>query len=237
MGTPTASIMKPKPGNRYRREDVVRACSNYVHSPAFTGNATEKDQKISLIQAKTSETLEFRPRGTRFGNSALNPNCWIPVSRDEDSQEALLPQPEFSAPMATSPQYNRRPWGTAYRNNVMGIWGGACAITGCREPALLTASHAKPPIFCTPKEKVDPYNGILLSKTYDALFDGGLISFDDHGTIIINETVSRAALESVGVDFNVSIRVEARHLPYLRFHRDRIFAEAGRRRAQRLRGR
>lgn len=92
--------------------------------------------------------------------------------------------------------YNQRPWQAAYRNQLLRIWG-ACAVSGCRITSLLTASHIKPVIHCTESEKTDPYNGIFLSKVFDALFDRGLISFEDDGRILISSSLQEEDLARV----------------------------------------
>ena len=55
---------------------------------------------------------------------------------------------------------------------------------------VLRASHIKPWRACSDKDRLDPNNGILLSANLDALFDSGLISFDDNGKILISKRVS-----------------------------------------------
>lgn len=250
-------LFKPREGERIRKEEVVSLCLAYIHSPEFKGNRTEKEQKISLIRAKESEYIEFHSRGKGWGESAMNPNCWIPVQNSsgselEDTGQLVSSQnkatkinssnydplgksaDQKSNPMALSgplvsgsssvnseAQYNQRPWQASYRNEILRIWG-ACAVTGCRTASLLTASHIKPVIYCTDEEKTDPYNGILLSKLYDALFDRGLISFHDDGKIIISEKVPEEDLRALGIDRSITIRLHPRQLPYLRFHREKL---------------
>lgn len=60
----------------------------------------------------------------------------------------------------------------------------ACRLTGVTDPFLLVASHIKPWRDCDDLEKLDGCNGLLLSPHVDRLFDRGLISFEDDGTIL-----------------------------------------------------
>lgn len=69
-------------------------------------------------------------------------------------------------------------------------------ITGYREREAReawrmphTASHIKPWRKCSNKERLDPQNGLLLTTHIDALFDCGLISFQDDGNILISDKV------------------------------------------------
>ncbi len=59
-----------------------------------------------------------------------------------------------------------------------------CRVTGVSDPLYLIASHIKPWRDCTDQEKLDGCNGLLLSPHVDRLFDRGLISFADDGTIL-----------------------------------------------------
>lgn len=58
------------------------------------------------------------------------------------------------------------------------------AVTGFNDSRILIASHPLPPApwaDANDDERLDVNNGILLSPTYDALFDKYLITFDNSG--------------------------------------------------------
>lgn len=112
-----------------------------------------------------------------------------------------------------------------YREDLFSLWGGACAVTGLAEPALLRASHAKPWRVCTDAERLDPYNGFPLCIPLDALFDAGWITFDDDGTIHLSPALSPAAVPVFALDPVQRLRraPDSRHLPYLAYHRQNIF--------------
>jgi predicted restriction endonuclease len=48
-------------------------------------------------------------------------------------------------------------------------------------------------------ERLDVNNGILLSPTYDALFDKHLITFDNKGKIILSDKIEQSAYQKIGV--------------------------------------
>src|SRR5262249_6618878 len=73
-----------------------------------------------------------------------------------------------------------------FRENLIKYWKGKCAITGLSLTALLRASHIKPWRDSNNSERLDPFNGLLLSPSYDAAFDIGLISFREDGGIIFS---------------------------------------------------
>jgi predicted restriction endonuclease len=68
-----------------------------------------------------------------------------------------------------------------FRQDLLNIWDGKCALTQLNIPELLRASHIKPWCDCTSQERLDPSNGLLLAVHIDGLFDRGLIPFDGSG--------------------------------------------------------
>ncbi len=73
----------------------------------------------------------------------------------------------------------------AFREGLIKYWGG-CSVTNCRFIPLLRASHIKPWRDSSNKERLDVFNGFLLTPHLDAAFDSGYITFDSSGKIIIS---------------------------------------------------
>ncbi len=110
-----------------------------------------------------------------------------------------------------------------FRTSLIEMWEG-CSVTEILATDVLRASHIKPWRFSTNAERLDPYNGLLLIPNLDALFDLGLISFTGDGEIIISNRLSSSTLSVLGISAEMSMRkVDNRHLPYLKFHRENIF--------------
>jgi hypothetical protein len=110
-----------------------------------------------------------------------------------------------------------------FRRRLIEYWG-ACAITGCGELMLLRASHIKPWASSSPRERMDPYNGLLLSPDIDACFDAGLIAFDDEGLILISSLLHPSDAEAIAIRPDMRLRrVEQEHNRYLAFQRDHVF--------------
>ena len=76
-----------------------------------------------------------------------------------------------------------------FRENLLKRWQ-CCAVTGCQEIIVLRASHIKPWRYCTNEERIDIENGLLLLPNIDALFDVGLISFDDQGSMLFSKKLT-----------------------------------------------
>jgi len=113
-----------------------------------------------------------------------------------------------------------------FRSALMNYWGGACAVLGVTEPRLLRASHIKPWKDCaTDAERLDVYNGLLLSAHLDAAFDAFLISFDDTGRILISKALSNLDRIALGITPDLRIdKLTPAHLPRLASHRAQLVA-------------
>ncbi len=111
-----------------------------------------------------------------------------------------------------------------FRENVIKFWKARCAITGLSLTAILRASHIKPWRDSNNSERLDHFNGLLLSPSYDAAFDAGLISFGDDGKIISSKKLATEEAKILGLNSDARLpRVDPKHLPYLAHHRFSVF--------------
>ncbi|QGZ31151.1 HNH endonuclease [Stutzerimonas stutzeri] len=107
-----------------------------------------------------------------------------------------------------------------FRKQLMKFWGDACALSGVNEPRLLVASHIVPWCQSEADVKLDPFNGLLLAPHYDRLFDQGMISFKDDGSILLSSTAENLPPE-FGLSTTMKLRkLDPKHLPYLAAHRE-----------------
>lgn len=115
-----------------------------------------------------------------------------------------------------------------FRAAMLDYWGSACAVTGVAVSEVLRASHAKPWAECdSDGERLDVFNGFLLSAHLDALFDSFLISFDDAGSLMISDRLTPEILQPLGLHSEMRLRwLTDMHRPYLEYHRD-CFRKAG----------
>lgn len=100
-----------------------------------------------------------------------------------------------------------------------------CCICGVDEESLLVASHIKPWVDSTPKERVDDNNGLLLCPNHDKLFDRGFISFDDDGSILISESLSENNRMFLNVNSDIKIMLDPAVQEYMKYHRENIFCD------------
>jgi putative restriction endonuclease len=113
-----------------------------------------------------------------------------------------------------------------FRDALLDYWQGACCVTGLAVPTLLRASHIKPWALCADdNERLDVFNGLLLAPHLDALFDGGWMTVNDDGLVVISPQLPHAARVSLGAaDARWHVgRLTAAHRQYLTFHRQSVF--------------
>jgi hypothetical protein len=111
-----------------------------------------------------------------------------------------------------------------YRYNVMTI-ENFCRVTGVTDKSLLRASHIKPWSKCdTDEERLDRYNGLLLAPHVDLLFDQFFISFENNGTMLVSDRLSRDALNKWNLDCDRNVGTFLpEQVKYLEFHRSLFF--------------
>lgn len=100
-----------------------------------------------------------------------------------------------------------------------------CIITRVNDERIIIASHIKPWSVSNDKERLDHYNGLALTPTYDRLFDQGFISFEENGKILISPYISPLNIKKLGLKPNktYSIQNSDKREKYLEYHRKEIF--------------
>ncbi len=141
-----------------------------------------------------------------------------------DVLEQAVDESASDATERTSLQKSRIGQGP-YRKKLLDLWKNMCAVTELDLPRLLRASHIKPWSDSNNAERLDRFNGFLLSPGYDAAFDDGLISFNDDGTIRVSAILTDARLTQLGIHRGARITkpLHAKHREYLAYHRVEVF--------------
>lgn len=109
-----------------------------------------------------------------------------------------------------------------FRVDLLNLWE-ACSITDVRIPEILKASHIKPWKESSNFERLDPYNGLMLTPTLDSLFDRGFISFENSGQIIISKEIE-AYTKILNIEPQMKLRKQFEsNGNYLEYHRDEVY--------------
>lgn len=107
-----------------------------------------------------------------------------------------------------------------------------CPFTKISDERVLIASHIKPHSVCVKENDMlsanDKLNGLVLSPTYDYLFDQGHITFLDDGTLVCGTQLSPYTWSKLNISPNrrciYDIKPKGRE-KYLKYHRDNIFQD------------
>ena len=114
-----------------------------------------------------------------------------------------------------------------FRKILLEKYHGRCIITGIDHPKLLVASHIKPWAVSSNTERLSVDNGLLLSATYDRLFDSGLITFDKHGKIFLSSFIGGENIKRLGLSPNMHFDLSTSNDMniYLEYHNDIVFVK------------
>lgn len=107
-----------------------------------------------------------------------------------------------------------------FRHKLIEYWKG-CSVTQCHTLPLLIASHIKPWRKSDNIQRLDVFNGLLLTPNIDKLFDKGYISFDKKGQMIYSDFLPVSDRIILGINTSMRLQhMEDGHLPYLQYHRE-----------------
>ena len=101
-----------------------------------------------------------------------------------------------------------------------------CPFTLVNDERLLIASHIKPWAVSNDKEKVDPKNGFALTPTYDKLFDGGFMTFNDDKTIEVSPWISPMNQKRLNIYSGMKVaklQIDAERSSYLEYHKKHVY--------------
>jgi len=97
-----------------------------------------------------------------------------------------------------------------------------CRMTKTSDPALLLASHIKSWKDSSNDERLSEFNGLMLAPHVDRLFDRGLISFADDGTVLLSGAGTATVLEQWSLSSVKNVGTfTTRQQEFLAFHRER----------------
>ena len=112
-----------------------------------------------------------------------------------------------------------------FRAQLVSYWNG-CAVTGANCIPLLKASHIKPWRESNNKQRLDAFNGLLLSPNIDAAFDTGYITFDSQGKIVLSNAITGSPAFQLHINAKLRINqklLRPEHEVYLEHHRREVF--------------
>jgi hypothetical protein len=210
----------------FSSSDVMRTLDTYANKGECVFSI-RSHELVSFIR-RASEVCHEVSKKIRAGLAAGGPGTPAPAPQDEDSRIIASLPPALQAAAAADPTVRealvkQRRGQDKYRDALEKLWSGRCPITGINHPAFLVASHAKPWADSSPAERLDPFNGVLLAVHIDRLFDGGWITFDDDGLLVVSPDLPEAISNKLLVGVRGSIPIVKMHQPYMVYHRQFVF--------------
>ncbi|HEX3023966.1 MAG TPA: HNH endonuclease [Chitinophagaceae bacterium] len=170
---------------------------------------------VKLLDKNGNLNYYFRLFADYFGEEE---HPYVVEKEEEQIEETIIDKAEKIQ------LYRARIGQGEYRKNLLALCP-FCPITLISDDRLLVASHIKPWVVSTDFEKTDPFNGFMLTPTFDRLFDRGFLSFTDDKKTILSPFLSNMTYSKLNISDNKIIP----HLPiagrenYLEYHRKNIF--------------
>ncbi len=196
-------IIDPTTQERFPPKAVLRIAYEQASEkqPSGGGGWATNDPLIALgFQIALKQTLE----GAGDLGEAADIESIFKIERNETTRRQLV---------------NARLGQGGFRQALLEIWKGRCAVTGCAIHEALRASHIKAWQHSSNLERLDPRNGLLLAASLDALFDNYLISFSDAGHMMVNGSLKNTELNQLGLPRGKQIILHNATKQYLDLHR------------------
>lgn len=118
-----------------------------------------------------------------------------------------------------------------FRQMILNAFDSRCCVSGLPVRELLVASHIVP-WSDFPNERLNPQNGLCLSRLHDGAFDAGLIAFDADRKLVMSKrlkkflpqtTVQQNFEAFTDVAFALPEDAPQPSTEFLRYHREHVF--------------
>ncbi|MTJ00854.1 HNH endonuclease [Idiomarina piscisalsi] len=195
--------------NAHASSDKVHLFYRIHHRDAFTYMGL-----LTLIEFKEKED---KPSEFQFFINQFS------YSYDDELREVLTSSEQAISETKREIIVNARLGQDHFRRQLIRRWQ-SCSVTGIEKADVLLASHIKPWSLSSDGEKLDAYNGLLLTPALDRLFDKGFVTFKRNREIILSNQLASWEYQKMGIDASMKLReLPIRTGDYLEYHRDIIF--------------
>lgn len=193
------------------QDDIFRGYFRKIALPIITYVAI-----LKLKDSTGNNSFYFRPSLDYFYNPYYHPAV---IKKEETAIE------EETITESEKVQIIKSRIGQGKFREKLLIESSECVITRVNDERILTASHIKPWSVSENSERLDHYNGLVLTPTYDRLFDQGFISFTDESEILISPYISPLNIKKLGLGPNRKYIIPEinKRKKYLEYHRTNIF--------------
>lgn len=200
-----------------------------IEKPLNEMNLMELDLAISIIM-KIPSFIDKDNKGKRmYSNSLKRYRCYVYHNTDLGKKEIeeieILKKDKKLTETEKVTLIKARKGQGLFRNRLKEKYNNKCIVTDISISQVLIASHIKPWAISNNEERLSVDNGLLLSATFDRLFDSGLISFKKDGTMLISNLISKENIEKLHLKEGQAydIKYNPRMEEYLNYHNDVIY--------------
>lgn len=114
-----------------------------------------------------------------------------------------------------------------FRKDILSSENNKCLFTNIKDSKLLIASHIKPWKVSSNTERLDLNNGLLLTPTFDKLFDRFLITFSETGDLVwtkrrLTDEIIEILKAGITVSEDLLININENNRIYFEFHRQKF---------------
>jgi hypothetical protein len=203
---------------------LLATSSTLIHHELVRSLKVATQESNRIIVPDIDHLARLLRRSAELAKSLPNEAALTYAARVKEALERTLPDSTEVERLV-----KQRIGQDTFREALLDYWTGACAVTGISLPEVLRASHAKPWADCaSDEERLDVFNGFLLTANIDALFDRGLITFDEAGRMTCSPRLTPEQLVTLHLQDGLSLRwLAPEHEPYLAWHRAKVFQSAG----------
>ena len=200
--------------------------NNLLEGPLSSIKSLKKFENIASQIRNLPIYLERNDRGHSMYNAALKKYAEY-VSEGYDSNleldiESIVLDSAINATEKIT-LINSRIGQGAFRQKQIRYWK-YCSVTGFKDVNMLVASHIKPWSASNNFERLDVFNGLLLTPNLDKLFDAGFVTFEENGKIKISPQLTEP--EKLGVRPDLMVRLLPEHEKYMSFHRSVVYRKS-----------
>ncbi len=201
-----------------KEANLIKGSLLGITSPKALAEISEKLSQVDIFVARNT-------KGKGMYSAALKAYAeYLSDTSNEEIQDDIeeLVQSVEIEKTEKSTLINARVGQGKFRKGLIEYWNG-CAVTGFADTRFLVASHIKPWRKSNNRERIDPFNGLLLLPNIDKAFDLGFVSFEEQGEILVSSEFECA--DVLSVDLSMTINLSTNHQDYMAYHREKVFKE------------
>ena len=203
--------------------------SGIIHKRLEKMNLHELDIAIFRIFNDSQFLAKDKKGNNMYSNSVKKFRAFIYLSSErglaeKKEEEKIIKNPNISNTEKRAIIKARIGQGV-FKRKLLAKYNSKCIVTRLSIKQALIASHIKPWSVCNNNERLDVNNGLLLSATFDRLFDSGLVTFKNDGEIVISDLITSNDKDILNIKQKnkYDIKSNSEMEKYLDYHNQYIF--------------